>query len=90
MIKGIVGVGLAALIFAIALFLILNFIGFIAIIAGFIAGAFIIAAIVLFILLFALGFVFFFAAFYYLIEKKPVIQENVDYTLSMEKGKDEK
>ena len=89
MIKGIIGVGLAALIFAIALILILNFIGFIVILAGFIAGAFIIAAIIMFILLFALGFVFFFAAFYYLIEKKPVTQENIDYTLSMEKGKDE-
>ena len=89
MIKGLVGVILAAIIFAAALYLILHFIGVIAILAGLLAGAFIIAAIIAFILLFAFGFVLFFAAFYYLIEKKPTVQTNGNYTLSMEKGKGE-
>ena len=87
--KGLAGVFLAAIIFAIAVYLIFNFIGFIVILAGLIAGAFILAAILVFILLFALGFIIFFAVFYYLIEKKPITQKNVNYTLSMEKGKGE-
>jgi len=90
MIKGILGLIIAAVLFAAAIFLILHFIGIIAIIVGIIAAGFLIGAVIAFILLFAFGFVLFFATFYYLIEKKPEIQKNGNYTLSMEKGKGEK
>jgi UPF0716 family protein affecting phage T7 exclusion len=89
MIKGLLGVGVAALLFAIAIYLILHLLGYIAIIIGFLAVIGILAAVLLFIMLFAIGFVFFFAAFYYLIERKPTIQNHGNYKLSMEKGKGE-
>lgn len=87
MIKGIIGILLSAIIFAVALFLILHFLGLIAIIVGIIALGFVIGAIIAFILLLAFAFVLFFAVFYYLIEKKPIIQKSGNYTLSMEKEK---
>jgi len=87
MIKGIIGILLSSIIFAVALFLILHFLGLIAIIVGIIALGFVIGAIIAFILLLAFAFVLFFAVFYYLIEKKPIIQKRGNYTLSMEKEK---
>jgi membrane protein implicated in regulation of membrane protease activity len=89
MIKGLVGMILASIIFAATLFLIFHFIGVLAIIVGIIAAGFIIGAAVVFILLLVFGFILFFATFYYLIEKKPTVQTNGNYTLSMEKGKGE-
>ncbi len=89
MIKGLVGMILAAIIFAATIFLIFHFIGVLALIVGIIAAGFIIGAIVVFILLLVFGFILFFATFYYLIEKKPTVQTKGNYTLSMEKGKGE-
>ena len=89
MIKGLVGMILAAIIFAATIFLIFHFIGVLALIVGVIAAGFLIGAIVVFILLLVFGFILFFATFYYLIEKKPTVQTNGNYTLSMEKRKGE-
>ena len=88
MMKGLVGVLIAAVLFAAAVYIILHFLGIIAIIAGFLIALGIIAFILIFILLFALGFVLFFAALYYMIEKKPTVTPG-EYTLDMEKGKNE-
>jgi hypothetical protein len=88
MIKGLVGVLIAAVLFATAVYIILHFLGVLAIIAGFLIALGIIAFILIFILLFALGFVLFFAALYYMVEKKPTITPG-EYTLNMEKGKNE-
>ena len=88
MIKGILGVFVAAIIFSAAIFLILNFIGVIAIIVGIFAVGFIIAAILIFILIFAFGFILFFAAIYYILEKKPTVTPG-EYTMDMQKGKNE-
>jgi len=88
MIKGLVGVLIAAALFAVAVYIILHFLGVLAIIAGFLIALGLIAFIIIFILLFALGFVMFFAAFYYMIEKKPTVTPG-EYTLDMEKGKNE-
>jgi membrane protein implicated in regulation of membrane protease activity len=86
--KGLVGVLIAAVLFALAVYIILQFLGVLAIIAGFLIALGIIAFILIFILLFALGFIIFFAAFYYMIEKKPIVTHG-EYTLDMEKGKHE-
>ena len=89
MIKGIIGVLIAAIIFATAVYIILHFLGIIAIIAAFLIALGILAFILIFIVLFALGFVLFFAALYYMIEKKPTVMPG-EYNLSMEKEKGEK
>jgi len=88
MIKGIAGVLIAAALFAAAVYIILHFIGVIAIILAVLVGFGILAMILIFIALFAFGFVLFFAAFYYMIEKKPNVTSG-EYTLKMEKGKNE-
>ena len=88
MIKGIAGILIAAALFASAVYIILHFLGIIAIIIGMLFGIAIIAIMLVFIVLFALGFVLFFAAFYYIIEKKPTVVPG-KYTLKMEKGKNE-
>ena len=88
MIKGLGGVLIAAALFAVAVYIILHFLDVLVIIAGFLAALGLIAFILIFILLFALGFVMFFAAFYYMIEKKPTVTPG-EYTLDMEKGKNE-
>jgi membrane protein implicated in regulation of membrane protease activity len=84
MIKGIAGVLIAAALFAAAVYIILHFLGALLIFVG--LG--ILAMILVFIALFAFGFVLFFAAFYYMIEKKPTVTPG-EYTLKMEKGKNE-
>jgi len=89
MIKGIAGILIAAALFAIAVYIILHFLGVLVIIAAMLVGLGILAMILIFIVLFALGFVMFFAAVYYMIEKKPTVTPG-EYTLSMEKGKNEK
>lgn len=89
MLKGLFGVILAAGLFAAIIFLLLHFIGFIALFIPFFAAGLIIASIIAFVFLFILGFVLFFALFYFLFEKKPTIQKQGNYTLSMEKGKGE-
>lgn len=88
MIKGIAGVLIAAALFAAAVYIILHFLGIIVIIAAMFVGLGILAMILVFIALFAFGFVLFFAAFYYMIEKKPTVTPG-EYTLKMEKGKNE-
>jgi hypothetical protein len=86
--KGLVGVLIAAVLFAAAVYIILHFLGVLKIIAGFLVVLGLIAFVLIFILLFAMGFVLFFAAFYYIIEKKPTVTPG-EYALDMEKGKNE-
>ena len=88
MIKGIAGVLVSATLFAVAVYIILQLLGIIAIIVMFLIGLGILAMILVFVLLFAFGFVLFFAAFYYMIEKKPTVTPG-EYTLEMEKGKND-
>jgi hypothetical protein len=88
MMKGLFGVLLAAILFAAGVYIALHFLGVLTSIAGYLIAIGIVAVILSFILLFALGFVIFFAAFYYMIEKKPTVTPG-EYTLDMEKGKNE-
>jgi len=88
MIKGLLGVFVAAVLFAAAVYIILHFLGIIAIIAAFLIAFGILAFIIIFILLFAFGFILFFAAIYYMIEKKPTVTPG-EYTMDMQKGKNE-
>jgi hypothetical protein len=89
MIKGLIGVLISAVIFAVAVYAILHVLGIIAAIAAFLVVLGLFAFVLIFILLFAFGFVLFFAAIYYMIEKKPTVMHG-EYTLDMEKGKNEK
>ena len=89
MIKGLAGVLIAAILFAAAVYVVLHFLGVIAMIAAFLVMSAIIVFILIFILLFIFGFILFFAAIYYMIEKKPTVKPG-EYTLDMEKGKNEK
>jgi membrane protein implicated in regulation of membrane protease activity len=87
--KELIGVLIAACLFAVAIFSILYFFDIIAILAAMLFGFTILAIILVFVLLFAFGSILFFAAFYYLIKKKPEIQADGNYTLNMEKGKND-
>jgi len=89
MIKGLLGVVVAAVIFAAIAYGILQILGIIALIAAFFVVLGVLAFFLIFMLLFVFGFILFFAAIYYMIEKKPTVTPG-EYTLNMEKGKNEK
>lgn len=88
MMKGLAGILLAAIGFAVVLFLILQFIGVIALLVGLFAIGFILVAILLFVLLFVFGVLLFFALFYYMIEKKPEVKPG-NYSLDMQHDKND-
>jgi hypothetical protein len=88
MMKGLLGVFIAAVLFAVGVYIILDLLGVLAMIVGFLVALGILAFVLVFIVLFAFGFVLFFAALYFMIEKKPTVRPG-DYTLDMEKGKNE-
>ena len=89
MIKGLLGVIVAAVIFAAVAYGILQVLGIIAMIATFFVVLGIFVFFLIFVLLFVFGFILSFAAIYYMIEKKPTVTPG-EYTLDMEKGKNEK
>ena len=86
MIKGLISMFLGAIIIAAIIvgLIWLLFSGFLLLIFG----AIVIAAAILFLAIFIFAFIAFFAFFYFIAEKKPTNTPG-EYTLDMEKGKNE-
>ncbi len=69
-----------------AILLVLHFLGILLLAIAFM-GLFVLIAI--FLLVVAFGLVMIFLAFYYMLKKKPEVQEYGDYTLDQVKGKED-
>lgn len=92
MIKGLAAAFLAALIVAGLILGVFHFAGILLGILEWLAGILLVGMIFVVVILFAIIFIFaiivFFALFYYLAEKKPVVEPS-QYKLDEEKGKNE-
>ncbi len=89
MLKGLAAVFLAALALAAVILGIFYLIGILAWLVTFFAFGIIVVAIIFFIIIFIFGAITFFAMFYYMAEKKPTIQNDGNYSIKDEKGKNE-
>jgi hypothetical protein len=80
-----IAVVLFLIVFA-AILLVLHFLGVLLLAIAFF-GIFLLIGIVL--LIFAIGLVMIFMTFYYMLKKKPIVQEYGNYTLDQVKGKED-